>query len=856
LAIDHNQGLTANNLKPHLERCGYGGDLLRANYCFGNGQEVALVGFARSPTDARSACVVAIDAFSDPTPIVSGCRSLGAPIVLVCWQENLQWWKQGTQSPQLMETIHHQKVAHFFQSHQGDFSPDAVYRAKTWGRFDQQYQLSFVDIGLMSLVESEVGKALGDLIARAVSLLKSQLRWRSLTSEKSDWLLKSVFWLVAAKILRDKGVDGFGNVDLSAANDVFNRVARHYGTAAPIQISDRQRDALGKTASMVAQFSNLAATTTESMAYVYENTLISQETRSSLGTHSTPSYLVDYVVGKLLPWIEKIPVEARVVFEPACGHAAFLIAAMRVLREILPGDYSDPKRQQAYLRKRLRGQEVDPFALEIARLSLTLADIPNPNGWDLRCGDMFTGNVLQQQAKKATVLLANPPFEDFTTREKSAYRRQDVVLRYANKTAEMLSRALPSLPAGAVFGVVVPQTLLGSDKATTLREYIVGNFDILDVCELPDNLFALSEMESAVIVGRKVGKQGDRSNWFNHRIVRRHDVDRFRQHYRFSVRCCISQTQLSAENNWNLHVPELAEAWASCKALPTLAAIATSGQGLFYLGRESLPPNTLTISDRRFPGAKRGFAAWHEGVLLHEQPHEVWMNVDPSVVDREVTGATTDTSQVLLNYAPVTRGPWRLKALIDRTGHPVTNRFITVRPRSQEWTLEYLWAILNSPVANAFAYTHSGKRDNLVGMIRKLPVPNASEEDVNRISGYVAEYLRAVVKDGHNLNVPVHAATARNLMLRVDAEVLGLYDLPPRLERQILDLFAGWERQGVPFVFDRYYPDDYEPCFLLREYLSSAYSRSTAGYLRNQTEPRTPAEILQSLREAAQAFEG
>ena len=183
----------------------------------------------------------------------------------------------------------------------------------------------------MSLVESEVGKALGDLIARAVSSLKSQLRWHSLTSEKSDWLLKSVFWLLAAKILRDKGVKGFGNIDLSAADDVFNRVARHYRAIASIHINDRQRDALANTASMIAQFSNLAATTTESLAYVYENTLISKETRSSLGTHSTPSYLVDYVVGKLLPWIEEIPVEERVMFEPACGHAAFLIAAMRLV---------------------------------------------------------------------------------------------------------------------------------------------------------------------------------------------------------------------------------------------------------------------------------------------------------------------------------------------------------------------------------------------------------------------------------------------------------------------------------------------------------------------------------------------
>ena len=39
-------------------------------------------------------------------------------------------------------------------------------------------------------------------------------------------------------------------------------------------------------------------------------------------------------------------------------------------------------------------------------------------------------------------------------------------------------------------------------------------------------------------------------------------------------------------------------------------------------------------------------------------------------------------------------------------------------------------------------------------------------------------------------------------MLRVDAEVLRLYELPPKLERQLLDLFAGWPRLGVPFSFD------------------------------------------------------
>ena len=63
--------------------------------------------------------------------------------------------------------------------------------------------------------------------------------------------------------------------------------------------SKKKLEALSESARIVSRFSSLALTTTEALAYVYENTLISKETRSALGTHSTPSFLVDYIVGNL-----------------------------------------------------------------------------------------------------------------------------------------------------------------------------------------------------------------------------------------------------------------------------------------------------------------------------------------------------------------------------------------------------------------------------------------------------------------------------------------------------------------------------------------------------------------------------
>ena len=96
--------------------------------------------------------------------------------------------------------------------------------------------------------------------------------------------------------------------------------------------------------------------------------------------------------------------------------------------------------------------------------------------------------------------------------------------------------------------------------------------------------------------------------------------------------------------------------------------------------------------------------------------------------------------------------------------------------------------------------------------------------------------------------------TARSALLRLDAEILRLYDLPPRLERELLDLFAGHQRAGVPFTFERYYPEGYEPWFSLHEYLSQEYKSSTAGAFQSRKPSPPPEELLEALHHAVEAF--
>jgi len=137
------------------------------------------------------------------------------------------------------------------------------------------------------------------------------------------------------------------------------------------------------------------------------------------------------------------------------------------------------------------------------------------------------------------------------------------------------------------------------------------------------------------------------------------------------------------------------------------------------------------------------------------------------------------------------------------------------------------------------------KRDILVSTIRAMPIPRISAPEIQRIVDAVFAYFEAVTSDTHKACV---------LLQSVDAEVLRLYDLPPRMERQLLDLFTGWKRPGVPFDFERYFPEDFEPWFPLHMYLSEDYQRSTAGALRARYTPVTDPAILAGFDHTMEAF--
>lgn len=818
---DPDRMLTAQHLLPHLQRCGYGPENLLSDVQLSGGRKAQLAGFAQRPFDTRSACLSAMDVVTNPDEDAKACRQIGAPVTLLCHQGYLLWWAQTGGIPfQIGPAVPAKDLAGFFREHREGFAPKAIYRAKTIGRFQQASQLSFVDLGLMPLLEQEIGQAIERLLLACVAETRDTLGWtKEISLDQGRWLVKSVFWLLGAKMLHDKGVENFVRLDFGDVDEVFGRLAKHYGESADgLVTSQAKRRALITAAAKIDRSSSLQLATTESLAYVYENTLISKEVRKEFGTHSTPGYLVDYILGRLAPWIEDMDQDKRSVFEPACGHAAFLVAAIRQLTSLLPPDMAEPAARKKFLRDRVCGYDVDDFAIEIAKLSLTLADIPNPNGWMVKPADLFASDLLERAAKKSSILLANPPFEDFSSAQRESYTQAFRRPQFLNKTTEVLHRTLSVMPEGGLFGVVVPQSLLHESNSAAFRKLLIKQFEFQELCLFPDRVFTFADQETAVIIGRKHPLASPNFHGIRYRRVREGQKEIFKKSYGVTSELEVPAARFQQAKSFDLRVPDLEAIWQWCRDLDRLSDYVDVGQGFSFVGedRPEFPVGAKTASDHWFEGAVEGFENLGNGVQTHQTPRLRWLNLSDEVMRRKMSGTKTGVPQILLNEAPVQRAPWCLRAMIDHIGRPAKSCFTVLRPTTQSVSLEAIWAIINNPFANAFAYAHSSKWHILTGTVRDIPVPELSSFKTQRLVGVVRKYMEAVVRFEAPLPLRSDETRAqeteslRRLHWRVEAEVLRLYALPEELEWQLLKYFSDWERGSVPFKQASYLPESFD----------------------------------------------
>jgi len=770
---------------------GYKHDLIRKDYPFTDFispkpalRSITLAVFGQEPMDYRSACF-GVEFVHDSLPskdLAVQYRAFGAPQLFLVRNGKAEWWVNKEKGTFLQDEITTSNVPSLITSNAASWNPEKMIRLKSGFQEPMPQQLDFIDIGLLPALENQASTKIDSLISRILYNAEKEFERRRLSFDAAV-LFNIVFRLLTAKLLTDRDILTTPEIDFGRPWTALKAVGEYYGEAKPMAYEPEAlpEGLLGAIAGEIHKSFSLRNLSVDTLAYVYENTFVSQKSRKKFGIHSTPSYIADYVL-TLMP-IGDLPRSAWHVLDPMCGHGIFLIAAMRRMRNLIPSDWTGRQRH-SFFSERLHGIEIDPFSAEVARLCLTLADFPESDGWDLRVEDVFGAQSLDPIMNKANIFVGNPPFEAL-----------EGVKPETPKPKELLRKILPKLPEGALFGFVLPHSFLDGSDYRAERQIFHDSFEVISVTTLPDRIFKYSDAETAVFIAKKHTASRMPKTIFRH--VREADRSQFRLYSTPTFEDVVSSSYFVERMQGRFLLPPLREVWEVLDKNPRLIDIAEIKTGVEYEpGLLEKDPEQI-VQDRPFPDAVPGIFKVTQGFKQYATSDVVYMTMEEEHRRKAVPGAwhhDWKKPKVVIPKSVMSRGPWRFAAVVDRKSLLIRRRFFAVWPKTEKMTVEFLAGVLNSPIAQAFAYAHSDKRDIPKRVYASIPVPFDCNSWIPLISELVDAYLHSIKRS---------AEKAKEILFKIDGAILRLYDLPVRLERQLLDLFFG-HRRPVPFDFTGY----------------------------------------------------
>lgn len=819
------RSMPLKQIETALSSIGYRTDLLIRNceYADTTGTEyvvrqVSLAGFAQTPPSYRNACIGVVSSNGIcGAELIAQHRALGAPLFFEITDETINRWKVTEKGlPKWIESIPIESISNAFQAHRAEWEPDRIFRAKVIGDTEEVRQLDFFDIGLMPLLEGMIYGKLDQLLRETLREILGTYKEYNRGEPKYEDIYRLVFRFIVAKVMRDRHYPGDWNSD--NADVILSAVEKYYGvdSSTILQQAKHREEILDQAWRAIANTFHFQNLSVDDLAFVYESTLVTSETRKTFGTHSTPPRIAEYIVNKL-PF-QELPEAERYVLEPCAGHGGFLIAAMRRLRELLPDDISGKDRHK-YLVQRLVGIEIDPFAVEVCWSRLVLADYPHANGWQTHVDDVFKGDILKKALKKAQVVLCNPPFEKFTSDERAYYNDPEMLVQ---KPAELLRRVLNEPPE--LLGLVIPRVFETGTSYRQFHHQLAENYGNIELVALP-GVFNYSEAVTTLVMAsdrrqgatpvavtcRKVAEGTERDTFLFHGTEPPAVKD-------------IVDVEDYLRPNFSLWIPPLSRIWSYLNNNERLGDHAEMHRGLQWIPMSNQRGRKTERFFSETPkfGYVKGYARAQGHLLQYSIGDAQYVSLRPQDQVYKAHEYNWNSHKVICNAARLSRGPWRIGAVTDQSGAVFSNRFIAF------WTPEEisdfaLAALLNSPLCNAFLFSKETSSLNRISSFEALPLPSL---DTLRVDGKVD----TLSKDLHRHISNNEFDIAKHVLLQIDAEILRAYDLPPALERELLDTFQGIQRP-VPFEFTGYYPEGFTAYFPLHEVISEEFADARADRL-------------------------
>lgn len=705
-----------------LSAVGYDEDLMDVDYPVWLGRDqgvtrVDLVAFGRSTPRDMSTAVVAVSRGSVDRAFEIA-HVMAAPYFLVARDDRLDLWLADPTGPRAWHT---------------DVSRDDVSSLAEWLRPPvalrmkiglRQLPLFDLPVNLLASARSRSADQLAPIVTEALEAASDSLpASRSADIQAARRLLhrraaRLVVGALTALVMRDRY-----QMRADSTDSLLDRVAsQHHSTFRWFaEASKRERRVLAALVEQLGNGIDYRSLDPSILSYVYEQALVDEDDRQQLGIHYTPPRLATRLLTDLP--VELIPPGDRHVLDPSCGSGTLLIAAHDRLRDLQPLNWADEDRHRD-LAVHLHGYDVDPFAGEIARLSLLLHAQPAGNGWQIDAVDTLRQPV---PAVPPKLIVTNPPWRFSADGRRS-------------QTADDFVRwSMHALAPGGLLGILLPASWLSAENSANTRRELAADFDVFEIWRLPEGTFASSRQSPAVLLARKRDGFGGSGA----RVVR--EVDRKGLAAFLTGEPAPVIYLLHDKDNPlragppppRIHVPtvelgEIADVLSGPQPLP---AIADRGRGTLYLDHFGDVPNCgLVTMD----------LLWHVRF-----PDDFQTARGAKIVDKK---------KLLASAARSSNSPWRFHVAIDMLGVAVRNSVRGIAPHDQadEELLYALAIIVGSGFASAYAASFGGDRNIPASVLPSLPIPR-SRRAITRLAR-LGRRAVALAHDAHALNEHLTAA--------------------------------------------------------------------------------------------------
>lgn len=806
---------------------GYRPESLRRDYVFANLQEsgaetlaVPLAAFATTPASYRSAALAVVEKGPDnPADEMLRYRSLGAPVLFAVAGEQVEVWQvPAAASPRKVIQVPLEEIPDLFERHRDDWCPEAVLGAKAFGAANRNYQFFYLDPELLPMMRGEIRVKLSQLLTDTMQAMRNAQNGHSMNPLQD---CRVILRLLAAKVLHDRKHRYSSQWDPGDHDSVLRNIESFYSLP-PIPIGGNGSGQAACAAAwdslkMGISFSSICP---EDLAFVCEDLFLDPSTRNRLsandifpdrddrmirdeqfaqfskrfdsakslaltcperadeipGTFCTPRLLAEYAISRLE--LERIPLEEMTIYEPFAGSGVFLVSALRQLRDSRSFEWNDYERHE-YLVQRFAGDEIDPFACEVAKLSLMLADYPNRNGWKIERRDLFADDALRNRMRGQAVILCNPPND-----AGRSGKGKNCELARQNQPIPItaLEVALEANPKALAF--VLPKSFIADREFRPQRQKLESMYGEVELVDLPDRIFEGSGSNSTLLIAH--GKRAADS-WgisLHSAEVAGRDEQSFLKSGKVTARRSLSR-HVGYPPCGDLWISPLHGLWESVVDNPTLG-----GRLEVHKGLEWKSPQHLFWSRKEISGYVPGLHSHSEWQPLQfELPQPLWLDCKPDRLQDNSISLSWDRPKLMMNAVALDSGPWQVAASPDRSGLVGSHRWIAMWPHDEEdvENLDTFAAIMNGPVVNAFLETRKSPGEFPISAINSIPLPRFLPEIAKLIEDY--RRIRASAEQLED-----EETRMRDLLVEIDARVLAAYDLSPRVENDLLDHFGDARR--------------------------------------------------------------